>query len=1004
MFQVGDRVSLVHDPEQRGVIRNVVQSGAEVICTVQLDGGVTRMYESAEIMPEVIERNPWENLINDSFQENQVFAVSNTIHKVGNNLGNTISALKASKTIFMPYQYKPLLKFLQSDTKRILVADEVGLGKTIEAGHIILELLVRGSLRNALVICKNSLKEKWRQELKNKFNLDFKVFTTGVQLRNEVETDAVNGKRGVRVICNYEQIRSPRFVELIKEHGYGFDLVVMDEAQFIRNQSTQTFKAVDQVLAFSDNVVMLTATPIMTGIGNLHSLLKLLDPAFEDRADFDQAISQNRPFVRALNQVNRKVDFETVKKELWSEEIFVGRTFGEEQVGKWETVEEQMKGDPLFEILEEKLHGSWTPEKASEIQRLLQEFNRFHSIYTRTRKRDVQSAENRAVRTPHKVEVEFTADELELYNTEIQRQEDNDANILAIISRKRMMTSCWPVYVERHPVKIVPEKDSKLEALRTIVRGVVDEQNKKIIIFSFFTQTLEYLDRELRNAGYTTAVIHGQRSNRQEEIERFTNDPGCMIFLSSEVGSEGLDLQFCDSLVNYNLPWNPMVVEQRIGRIDRVGQKSNRLHLYNLVIKGTIEDKIYTRLLDRIGIFKGALGDLEAILDDDGVRTLQDLQNLESDIYSQNLTEKETDEIIDQAAVAFENESKNLKELENSLDESFANDNYMQQEIERINTNKQYITTDELVGLLKFLFSYRDGGLPQFTFVEQEDHCLLQWYPADTARLIEFMRSNLSPIEKHPDLHYMMGQFHSRVIDETTLKITFDSDVAFANKSYEYVSTYHPLINAAMNFFISKKLNRNLSFKYQVEGSEQRLDQGIYLLGVVNNGISKIQASGKESNLVVQDFFSVLLDHECVVMTTDHTDRLVALSQSGSLSKFETDVSFKTVPDEFKAALEQIITSEVYNKRRLLERERKPVFQSNLERSMRSQKQLLKLKEKRAQSRIDADPENKIVGILQKEIRDAQNKIAELDAIHAKAADSFRVDSDLVTLCLIEVI
>lgn len=1004
MFQIGDRVSLVHDPEHRGVVRNIVKTGAEVICTVQLDSGVTRMYESAELMPEVIERNPWENLVNDSFQENQVFAVSNTIHKVGNNLGNTISALKASKTIFMPYQYKPLLKFLQSDTKRILVADEVGLGKTIEAGHIILELLVRGSLRNALVLCKNSLKEKWRQELKNKFNLDFKVFANGAQLRNEVELDAVNGKRGVRVICNYEQVRAKPFVELIKEHGYGFDLVVMDEAQFIRNQSTQTFKAVEQVLAFSDNVVMLTATPIMTDIGNLHSLLKLLDPVFEERADFDQAISQNRPFVRALNQVNKKVDFETVKKELWSEEIFVGRTFGEEQVGSWETVEEQLKGDPLFEILEEKLHGNWTPEKASEIQRLLQEFNRFHSIYTRTRKRDVQSGENRAVRTPHKVEVEFTADELELYNTEIQRQEDEDANILAIISRKRMMTSCWPVYVEKHPVKIVPQKDSKLEALKSIIRAVVDEQNKKIIVFSFFTQTLEYLDRELRGAGYTTAVIHGQRPNRQEEIERFTNDPECMIFLSSEVGSEGLDLQFCDSLVNYNLPWNPMVVEQRIGRIDRVGQKSKRLHIYNLVIKGTIEDKIYTRLLDRIGIFKGALGDLEAILDDDAVSTLKDLKNLESNIYSQNLTEKETDEIIDQAAVAFENESKNLKELENSLDESFANDNYMQQEIERINTNKQYITTDELVGLLKFLFSYRDGGLPQFTFAEQDDHCLLQWYPGDTSRLIDFMRSNLSPIEKHPDLHYMMGQFHSRIIDQTALKITFDSDVAFANKSYEYVSTYHPLINAAMNFFIGKKLNRNLSFKYQVKGSEQGLRQGIYLLGVVNNGISKIQASGKQSNLVVQDFFSVLLDQECVVMTTDQTDKLVALSQSGSLSKFETDVSFKTVPDEFKAALEQIITSEVYNKRRLLEHERKPVFQSNLERSMRSQKQLLKLKINRAQARIDADPENKIVGILQKEISDAKKKIADLDAIHARAADSFRVDSDLVTLCLIEVI
>ena len=163
--------------------------------------------------------------------------------------------------------------------------------------------------------------------------------------------------------------------------------------------------------------------------------------------------------------------------------------------------------------------------------------------------------------------------------------------------------------------------------------------------------------------------------------------------MSSEVGSEGLDLQFCDSLVNYNLPWNPMVVEQRIGRIDRVGQQSSILHIYNLVIAGTIEEKIYNRLLDRIGIFRAALGDLEAILDDKSIRTWQDLSNLESDIYTQNLSEDEINEKIDQAAVAIEVEKRNLADLETNLDQSFANDSYMQQEIEKINSNKQYITS-----------------------------------------------------------------------------------------------------------------------------------------------------------------------------------------------------------------------------------------------------------------------------------------------------------------------
>ena len=165
MFEIGDRVSLRRDTSVRGVVLNKVETGAEVIYTVQLDHGALSPFEYSELTKEVSHGNPWENLIHDSFQENQVFGVSNTIHKVANNLGNTISALKASKTMFMPYQYKPLLKFLQSDTKRILVADEVGLGKTIEAGHIILELLVRGNLSNALIICKNSLKEKWKSEL-----------------------------------------------------------------------------------------------------------------------------------------------------------------------------------------------------------------------------------------------------------------------------------------------------------------------------------------------------------------------------------------------------------------------------------------------------------------------------------------------------------------------------------------------------------------------------------------------------------------------------------------------------------------------------------------------------------------------------------------------------------------------------------------------------------------------------------------------------------------------
>ena len=1004
MFEIGDRVSLRRDTSVRGVVLNKVETGAEVIYTVQLDHGALSPFEYSELTKEVSHGNPWENLIHDSFQENQVFGVSNTIHKVANNLGNTISALKASKTMFMPYQYKPLLKFLQSDTKRILVADEVGLGKTIEAGHIILELLVRGNLSNALIICKNSLKEKWKSELKNKFNLDFISFDKGRDLKQVIEQDANNGSKTARIISNYEALRTKSFVELIETTGYGFDLVVMDEAQFIRNQSTQTFKAIEKILDYSNSVVMLTATPIMTEVGNLHSLLKLLDPSFEERVDFDQAINQNRPFVKALNQVNNRVQFEEIKDGLLNEEIFVGRKFGEEEVGRWETVADQMKDDPLFEILLQKLEGSWTPEKASEIQRILQEFNRFHSIYTRTRKRDVQNAEDRAIRRPHKIQVQFTDEEMDLYLSEIQRQEAADANVLSIISRKRMMSSCWPVYARKYKIAHSPSVDSKFDALREVIKNVVDEQDKKIIIFSFFTETLEYLNEELSNLGYQTAVIHGKRSNRQDEIDRFTNDPKCKIFLSSEVGSEGLDLQFCDSLVNYNLPWNPMVVEQRIGRIDRVGQESSILHIYNLVIAGTIEEKIYNRLLDRIGIFRAALGDLEAILDDKSIRTWQDLSNLESDIYTQNLSEDEINEKIDQAAVAIEVEKRNLADLETNLDQSFANDSYMQQEIEKINSNKQYITSEELIGLLKFLFSYKEGGLPQFRFVENEDHYSLEWYRGDTLELIDFIRDNISAQEKHPDLHFMKAQFERKIRNETSVKLTFDPEVSRKNKDYEFVSTYHPLVNGAMNFFVKERLDRNLTFKYQIKTDTDTVEEGIYLLGLINNQINKILPSGKPSQLVVQDYFSVALDEQLNVQEKAVTEHLLSLSQLGNLGRYESPSSFSEVPEELKNELFSRINVELYNSRKAVKNQSEPAFISNLERSIRSQKEMLKFQVDRIQSRIDNDPENKIVKVWLTELQSAKDRIARLDSIHAKAINSFEVDADLVTLCLIEVI
>src|SRR6185437_14478792 len=127
---------------------------------------------------------------------------------------------------------------------------------------------------------------------------------------------------------------------------------------------------------------------------------------------------------------------------------------------------------------------------------------------------------------------------------------------------------------------------------------------------------LEYLSVALSSSGYRNAVISGDYDTvtLEERMNAFRKDPHLRILLSSEVGSEGLDFEFCHILVNYDLPWNPMVVEQRIGRLDRIGQKAQKILIFNLIAEDTIDERIYERLYKRLNLFRRALGDLEPVL------------------------------------------------------------------------------------------------------------------------------------------------------------------------------------------------------------------------------------------------------------------------------------------------------------------------------------------------------------------------------------------------------
>src|SRR5262249_34966909 len=199
------------------------------------------------------------------------------------------------------------------------------------------------------------------------------------------------------------------------------------------------------------------------------------------------------------------------------------------------------------------------------------------------------------------------------------------------------------------------------------------------IVFSYFRGTLRYLERRLAELQVSTRVIHGliPVPEREQLIDEFLRNPNIRVLVSSEVGSEGLDLQQASVVINYDLPWNPMVVEQRIGRIDRLGQESPVLTILSLVLSDTIEDRILYRLYERIGIFEETIGEIEPILG-------EQIERLAVAALRNELTPEEQERQADQAADAFLREQREGRTLQQQSDQLIAGDQAFLDEIQSL--------------------------------------------------------------------------------------------------------------------------------------------------------------------------------------------------------------------------------------------------------------------------------------------------------------------------------
>ena len=527
----------------------------------------------------------------------------------------------------------------------------------------------------------------------------------------------------------------------------------------------------------------------------------------------------------------------------------------------------------------------------------------------------------------------MTEDEREAFDTVIDEYIDENSYynevgdyvmakeaILGLIQKKRQVASS--VYGYLNSDKKLDEgideyedmPDAKIEQLVKIINEVFKHRTQKIVVFALFRKTLKYIQIRLKQKGYGCLMIHGLIENRHEILEQFKNDPSAHILLSSEVGSEGLDMQFCNSMVNYDLPWNPMVVEQRIGRIDRFGQQSPVVNIYNLVVADSIQEDIYIRLLKRIGIFRDTIGDLEAILDapitESSNVTIQDLYNkLEKELYTCKLTEEEKQAKIDEIARAIENEREFIKHLEEGLTNTLTNDAYFKDEINRIVNNNAYVTDGELKNYVESVIRQE---LTTCDLVEVDDDIYDFTMPLSNTKVLKNFLDAYPPVGEEAEVAYR--RFVTSIKDKNTLRITFNQQKAYDDRSLIYLNMYHPIIQACLNYFMKNDDENKKSFCYAIKDTDNQFDSKVYYLAIYQLSTHRIiQGVEKKTETLLPLLFDVKKD--CIVEDKAIIDGVFSKSQNlGIEHNASNDDIKRDIVANMKSDFAEAISKEIKEK------------------------------------------------------------------------------------------
>jgi hypothetical protein len=341
----------------------------------------------------------------------------------------------------------------------------------------------------------------------------------------------------------------------------------------------------------------------------------------------------------------------------------------------------------------------------------------------------------------------------------------------------------------------LPEKDPKYDALNELVRTAMNTSGPgKVLIFSFFLHTLAYLESQLRANGFRVATITGRVHDEEREHlrERFRfpreHQEAIDVLLSSEVGTEGLDYEFCDRLVNYDIPWNPMRIEQRIGRIDRFGQKAEKVLIFNFITPGTVEERIFFRCYERLGIFRDAVGDLEEVLGEivDGLNKIA---------LDASLTDAQAEEKAQQTADNVLRLIEERRRLEEDSGELLALDQAFVEEVDAFVAEGRYVSPDDLHLMIDLFLQQPQLGGRIVPDEKQQGVSRIRLNREARGALLDQLRPSASHDRPTTSLiRWLDG-------DDPQLQVTFDQRIALEHRELPFVTPVHPLARLAIEYW-----------------------------------------------------------------------------------------------------------------------------------------------------------------------------------------------------------